>query len=239
MVADYWRMISGYAWKDTVEILHLNSVVGSMAWLVGSLIVLAGLFFYGSADSSRDELLTRIFLAFATVSLIPFVFAYKMIRVPAEVNKDIRGWARELEDAFLECEQVDEAMFAVHERYSAGIDLLKRGVSEDDLLAWEKEFDGFIRENFEASCYLNLCAKEHQGVNYTVIYEHNSRYVRRDLPEDLGEEARIDGKLRRIHNNMPWIANYYRGQSLNKPQFMAQKIRQIGLREHRLPQDTE
>lgn len=235
MALSYWRTVSEIAWEDTVSELRLNSPIGLMMWLLGTVFALAGLYFLGSADASRDELVTRIFLALAVVGAIPLVYAWKFLGTPPMIHKDLRGWTAEIEAAVLEAEKTDKAIFELNDQFVAGARLVAEGAEITKLRAWEDAFDLYVKENFDAGFFVQMCSRdEYPNVHYTIIYDGSTPRTVRNVEEILGEQARIEAK---IQNARKWIAlagGYYRGRTINSLQFMASQIRRSGLREHRL-----
>lgn len=229
----YWRDATNFAWADTVSALHLNSPVGFMIWIATTLVVLAGLSFWGSADASNDELLTRAFLAAVALGAIPFVFAWNFINMPPKMHKDLRDWTKELEVAILGTENKDAAVAGISDRYQEGLALWRSSAPIEKLEEWESAFNQYIKANFSAGFYHQICVNER--LDYMTIDDGRGR---RTFETDKYDDRRVyyTEKLRNISSHIPHCDVYYKGEAISSLAFKVGSIRQFGLREHRLPQ---
>ena len=232
MVWKYWKSVISLAWANTVTELRLNSAVGFILWIIGTISVLASLFFWGSADASRDELVTRISLALAMLGAVPLFFTWKFIGTMPRMHRAIRDWAKELEEAIIEASEADDAILGIAERYQHGLKVLNEGGS---LAQWEIEFDGFIKEFFDASLFVQLCAPSPPERGYTTIQRDNGPVQTIQHPPP-NERDRIAAKLHKIASLMPYASNNFRGKTFRSLSSKLYLIRQYGLPEHRLPE---
>jgi hypothetical protein len=240
MVWKYWKQVARSAWVETIKSLHLNSLVGFMIWVASTLVVLAGLSFWGSADSSRDELLTRLFIGSVALGAIPFVFTLKMIGEPPRSYWQLRQWAVELEKAILESRESDAALMALAERQQNGNALVRKMASIEELLAWEKDLDQFIKENFDVQLFLSVCGSDHAVVTYSSTFVGSDKISEtRNVSEEQPDLSRIDAKLIKLANLLPYAGMNYRGKTINTIGSMVTSIQLYGLPEHRLPLSTE
>lgn len=100
MIRDYWRAVHRRAFAETAKLLHLDSRAHVMIGAVVVIVVIGCLAFWGSADASRDEAITRIAVAFALVGLFPFIYVWKLIQVPAKLDAEINPQGRSSSDDF-------------------------------------------------------------------------------------------------------------------------------------------
>jgi hypothetical protein len=89
MVREYWRQIHRRALADTVRVLHLESRGRLVIALAGVIAALSCLFFWGSADASRDELIVRLAIAGFVIFLFPFVYLWKFLEAPARIRDEL------------------------------------------------------------------------------------------------------------------------------------------------------
>lgn len=86
MVKAYWRFIFARAFKEACETLHLDTrervVIAAFVIIFGILCLI----FWGSADASRDEAVMRGGIIAATLATLFFLFAWKVVSVPAAVH---------------------------------------------------------------------------------------------------------------------------------------------------------
>jgi hypothetical protein len=230
MVRRYWQAVCGLAWAATVSTLRLNSLVGFMMWALGTLAVLVGLFFWGSADSSHDEFLTRLFLAFATIGAIPFVFAWQLIRTPAAMEAKSRLWVQKLSEAILETRRADAAVAGLAERHERGLRIFREKEPGwlDAMKAWELELTEFVRQNFSAEFLQHVAVIE--KIEYVII-NNNGRFSTKETPAALDDRAFYAKKLNKIGENIAYATTYYRG-GVNKLDIEYALIDQYGLPEH-------
>lgn len=91
MVRDYWRAIHRKAFAETGVLLKLDSRAHVMIGCVGLIAILGCLAFWGSADASRDEAITRLAIAGAVIGLFPFIYLWKLVEVPARLHEAAAG----------------------------------------------------------------------------------------------------------------------------------------------------
>jgi hypothetical protein len=224
----YWKEVSRIAFKETVSTLRLNSFVG---WLLGAISFLVlFIFLYITAPSNVviNQLLTRLLLSFVPIAAFPFVFTWHLIGEPPKAYWHLRDWTKELEEAILEAQNTDTALHEISERYQRGLALFEQG---KDTASWESEFDAFIRSNFDAGLFLQMCAPSVPQRGYTTIQRDGGplQVIRHPPPS---EYDRVEAKLQKIASLMPYAGMHYRGRTINTLDFVASLIRMRGLPEH-------
>lgn len=50
--------------------------------------------FLGSADASRDELIARVAIGAAVIGLFPFIYAWKLVQIPAKLDAETNPQGR-------------------------------------------------------------------------------------------------------------------------------------------------
>ncbi|HEX8168652.1 MAG TPA: hypothetical protein VF601_23060 [Beijerinckiaceae bacterium] len=88
LVRDYWRHIHRLAFAEAADTLGLESRARIATGAIAVLVALGCLAFWGSADASRDELIARVAIGGVIVALFPFIYAWKLIQVPAKLDAE-------------------------------------------------------------------------------------------------------------------------------------------------------
>jgi len=234
MVWKYWKATCAKAWSATVLALHLNSMAGFLMWILGTAAVITGLIIWGSPDAPHDELVGRIVAALVVFSAVPFVFVWKLIRTPSEMYWCLRDWTADLEKAIIESRETDAALMVLAERYTKGLRLIRAGAEIEELLKWEKECEEYIKSRFDATFFLQVCGPESSPVTYTTRYVNGRKLDElRMIEPEPAAQSRIDSKLRKLGEQLPYAAMNYRGRTINSIDFTYSLIQQVGLPEHR------
>ena len=88
MVKEYWRQVHRRAFADAAHELHIESRGRLVIALISALAAVVALFFWGSADASRDEMIARAGLASVVILLFPFVYLWKFLGAPARMAEE-------------------------------------------------------------------------------------------------------------------------------------------------------
>jgi low affinity Fe/Cu permease len=97
MVKKYWQLVINLAVLKTRDALGLETGQRLMGKLAIGVILLAGLYAYGSIDAAKDQVVTLIFIAVAIVMIFPAFFMWNLTVSPAEIDKELRCRTTELE----------------------------------------------------------------------------------------------------------------------------------------------
>ncbi|MEX0851951.1 MAG: hypothetical protein WD036_01505 [Bauldia sp.] len=86
MVRNYWGRVVRRAFVEGATTLGINSRERIVIYLGVAAIAVAGLLFWGSADAAHDELVVRFSIVAGIVLILPFVFLWKLVSVPAKID---------------------------------------------------------------------------------------------------------------------------------------------------------
>lgn len=237
MVWRYWRGAFANAARRWWRRFH-GGVAAMIGFFVQTAVLFLLLYFQPWFGVVQDEARLAAAAGVAVIVSGALFYVWDLIVAPAEQYHSLRDWTKEIEEAVVECEQIDKAVYAVGDRFGAGMRLVLASAPVAELLEWEREFDAFIKDNFDAEYFLQVCLAAYPAINYTLIQEGESTKTIRTVERYPDDRARIEAKLSNLRTWMGHAGWHYRGRSANGLQNMATRIRLYGLPEHRLPSNT-
>jgi hypothetical protein len=97
-MASYWKSVRHRAALEAATLLRIESRGRFLMAVALGLTVILALFFWGSGDAARDELVFRGAGVAFVVFLFPIVWLWKLITVPEAMNGEIVDKMRRLEE---------------------------------------------------------------------------------------------------------------------------------------------
>jgi hypothetical protein len=88
MIGNYWRKVGLQSFTDTCSRFGLDSRGQIVLKVFGTVVVVLALLFLGSEDAATDEMLVRGALAALVALLFPAFFAWKLVSIPAALDKE-------------------------------------------------------------------------------------------------------------------------------------------------------
>jgi hypothetical protein len=91
MVKQYWGKVLRRAWAETAVLVGLDTWAHVMVRTLLATVIIVALIIYGSGDSAADNAVEKTAIVMTIVVLIPVVFIWKLIAVPAKMADEDRS----------------------------------------------------------------------------------------------------------------------------------------------------
>jgi hypothetical protein len=95
---DHWKAVHRRAVMEARLALGLESRAKIMIRVMGAVVILAALFFWGSEDSWKDESVVRLALMAIVMFSCPIVYLWKIAEVPAKMAAEEKAEKDKLEE---------------------------------------------------------------------------------------------------------------------------------------------
>src|SRR5437588_12139764 len=89
MVKRYWGRICRRAWAETAALLGLDTWAHFMIRALFVCAIIIALIIYGSSDAAADHAIERTAVFIVAIFLVPFIFAWKLVTVPAKLDAEV------------------------------------------------------------------------------------------------------------------------------------------------------
>ena len=84
----FWGEVHKRAFKSAADLFGLGSVTQVVIKLIVGMLIIGGLFFYGSEGAARSEVLLGIFGAAAVIFSFPVVYVYYFLKAPSQIASE-------------------------------------------------------------------------------------------------------------------------------------------------------
>jgi hypothetical protein len=88
MQRQFWRNIHKRAVKDACHALKIEGGERAMIAVLLAILIIAGIWLFGSHEMAAHELIVRIGLTAAVIVVFPFVYCWKFIAAPAKIHSE-------------------------------------------------------------------------------------------------------------------------------------------------------
>jgi hypothetical protein len=96
---EYWEMIWQKAWLEARRVLGLIPTVRLWLSIAIGIAIVIGLWFWGTEDAARDEMLIRGIAITAIVLALPFVWLWNCATMPVMLHNNLQQKVHEFEEA--------------------------------------------------------------------------------------------------------------------------------------------